>query len=602
MDQPHDERQIWLSPDMACRLAAIDIGSNSVRLFVAEALRGGAYRILDEEREPTRLGRSVSSLGRLDDESMEKTLAALRSFKEIAAGYQVSMLRTIATCAVRESRNGPEFCRRVREEVGLEIEVISGEREARLAFASVQNAFDLAGRNVVMADIGGGSTEIVFATGNLIESIFSTPLGAVRLTEQFSLADPQDAAAFQQSLDQLEAEITTVLKKQTARPLFAPHLLVGCGGTFTTLGEVVMAAKRAANLPVAGYQVSHAEVRHLLDRLRKLPLRARRAMPGMTPDRADIIIAGLSIVDALMKRFRVNLLAVHTRGVRDGLVREMIDELQEAAQPAGDEAALREAAIERLAAACSGELEHGRQVALLAVLAHTGSYLPVASARIDLCDRIFTRIGASDDLARGQSTFMVEMSETANILNNATRRSLIILDEIGRGTSTFDGLSLAWSIVEHLHHQVGAKSLFATHYHELTELASPHVSGSPNSQDSASERASGRLPRVRNYNVAVREWNDQIIFLRKIQPGPADKSYGIQVARLAGVPRPVIDRAKTILRVLEEAELNLQHVAAPDSGSPGETDPGSGRSRRVRRLERDALQELTPPPQLDLFS
>ena len=250
----------------------------------------------------------------------------------------------------------------------------------------------------------------------------------------------------------------------------------------------------------------------------------------------------------------------------------------------------------------AGKSTYIRQVALLAVLAHTGSYLPVASARIDLCDRIFTRIGASDDLARGQSTFMVEMNETANILNNATRRSLVILDEIGRGTSTFDGLSLAWSIVEHLHHQVGAKSLFATHYHELTELASPHVSGSPNSQDSASERASGRLQRVRNYNVAVREWNDQIIFLRKIQPGPADKSYGIQVARLAGVPRSVIDRAKTILRVLEEAELNLQHVAVPDGGTLSETNAGSSRSRRVRRLERNALQELTPPPQLDLFS
>jgi DNA mismatch repair protein MutS len=250
----------------------------------------------------------------------------------------------------------------------------------------------------------------------------------------------------------------------------------------------------------------------------------------------------------------------------------------------------------------AGKSTYIRQVALLTVLAHTGSYIPVASARIDLCDRIFTRIGASDDLARGQSTFMVEMNETANILNNATRRSLVILDEIGRGTSTFDGLSLAWSIVEHLHHQVGAKSLFATHYHELTELASPHVSGSQNSQDSASERASGRLPRVRNYNVAVREWNDQIIFLRKIQPGPADKSYGIQVARLAGVPRSVIDRAKTILRVLEEAELNLQHVAVPDGGTLSETNPGSNRSRRVRRLERDALQELTPPPQLDLFS
>jgi len=158
-----------------------------------------------------------------------------------------------------------------------------------------------------------------------------------------------------------------------------------------------------------------------------------------------------------------------------------------------------------------------RQTALLVLLAHTGSFVPAAAARIDLVDRIFTRIGASDDLARGQSTFMVEMSETANILNNATPLSLIILDEVGRGTSTFDGLSLAWSIVEHLHNVVGAKTLFATHYHELTELAA-------------------RLPRVKNFNVAVREWNDQIVFLRKIVEGATDKSYGIQVARLAACP------------------------------------------------------------------
>jgi DNA mismatch repair protein MutS len=256
----------------------------------------------------------------------------------------------------------------------------------------------------------------------------------------------------------------------------------------------------------------------------------------------------------------------------------------------------------------AGKSTYIRQVALLAVLAHTGSYLPVASARIDLCDRIFTRIGASDDLARGQSTFMVEMSETANILNNATRRSLVILDEIGRGTSTFDGLSLAWSIVEHLHHQVGAKALFATHYHELTELASPHGAGGSEAATEAPRLSptqlstGGRLARVRNYNVAVREWNDQIIFLRKIQPGPADKSYGIQVARLAGVPRPVIDRAKAILRVLEEAELNLQQVASPDTGLMIAADSGRPRSRKVRRVERDALQELSPPPELDLFS
>jgi exopolyphosphatase/guanosine-5'-triphosphate,3'-diphosphate pyrophosphatase len=151
-----DERQIYLSADLACRLGAIDIGSNSVRLLVAEALRGGTYRILDEEREPTRLGRSASAEGRLDDESMDRTVAALRTFKEIATGYQVTRLRTIATCAVREARNGPEFCRRVREEVGLEVEVISGEREARLAFTSVQHAFDLSGRNTIVADIGGG--------------------------------------------------------------------------------------------------------------------------------------------------------------------------------------------------------------------------------------------------------------------------------------------------------------------------------------------------------------------------------------------------------------------------------------------------------------
>ncbi len=214
----------------------------------------------------------------------------------------------------------------------------------------------------------------------------------------------------------------------------------------------------------------------------------------------------------------------------------------------------------------AGKSTYIRQVALLTLLAHTGSFVPAAEARIDLVDRIFTRIGASDDLSRGQSTFMVEMTETANILNNATPRSLIVLDEIGRGTSTFDGLSLAWSIVEHLHNQVGAKTLFATHYHELTELAA-------------------RLPRLKNYNVAVREWNDQIVFLRKIVEGGTDKSYGIQVARLAGVPKPVLERAKQILVNLEESEL---------------TPEGNVRAAR-RQQDREKLKNIAPPPQLDLF-
>jgi DNA mismatch repair protein MutS len=191
----------------------------------------------------------------------------------------------------------------------------------------------------------------------------------------------------------------------------------------------------------------------------------------------------------------------------------------------------------------AGKSTYIRQVALIVLMAQIGSFVPARSAEIGLVDRIFTRVGASDDLSRGQSTFMVEMNETANIVNNATERSLIILDEIGRGTSTFDGLSIAWSVAEFLHDKIKARTLFATHYHELTKLAI--------------ERKG-----VVNFNVAVREWNEQIIFLRKIVPGGADKSYGIQVARLAGLPREILDRAKDILAHLENPNGAVVHTKA----------------------------------------
>ncbi|MCF7788008.1 MAG: DNA mismatch repair protein MutS [Prosthecobacter sp.] len=189
----------------------------------------------------------------------------------------------------------------------------------------------------------------------------------------------------------------------------------------------------------------------------------------------------------------------------------------------------------------AGKSTYLRMTALLTLMAQIGSYLPVASAEVGLVDRIFTRIGASDDLARGQSTFMVEMNETALILNNATERSLVILDEIGRGTSTFDGLSIAWSVAEHIHDKVGSRALFATHYHEITALAQSRSA-------------------VKNYNVAVKEWNQQIIFLRKILPGCAEKSYGIQVARLAGLPEGVIERAKEVLQQLEAGHQPAESV------------------------------------------
>ena len=213
----------------------------------------------------------------------------------------------------------------------------------------------------------------------------------------------------------------------------------------------------------------------------------------------------------------------------------------------------------------AGKSTYMRQVALLTLMAHMGSAIPAKSARIGLVDRIFTRVGASDNLARGLSTFMVEMTETAHILHHATERSLLVLDEIGRGTSTFDGISIAWAVAEYLHDHapVAAKTLFATHYHELTDLALTR-------------------PRVKNFNVAVREWNDQVIFLRRIVAGPASHSYGIQVGRLAGLPIPIIERAKEILRNLESGEFE-------DEGAP-----------RLAK-SRKGGQKLAISPQMALF-
>jgi DNA mismatch repair protein MutS len=213
----------------------------------------------------------------------------------------------------------------------------------------------------------------------------------------------------------------------------------------------------------------------------------------------------------------------------------------------------------------AGKSTYIRQVALIVLMAQIGSFVPAASAEIGLVDRIFTRVGANDDLARGQSTFMVEMNETANIVNNATEHSLVILDEIGRGTSTFDGLSIAWSVAEFLHDKIKSRTLFATHYHELTKLAA--------------ERSG-----VANFNVAVREWNEQIIFLRKIVPGGADKSYGIQVARLAGLPQEILNRAKDI----------LAHLEKPNGTS--EMQPPE--RRKTRRKQSSASNER---PQLELL-
>ena len=230
----------------------------------------------------------------------------------------------------------------------------------------------------------------------------------------------------------------------------------------------------------------------------------------------------------------------------------------------------------------AGKSTYIRQVALLTLMAQIGASIPAESAEIGLVDRIFTRVGASDDLSRGQSTFMVEMNETALIVNNATDRSLVILDEIGRGTATFDGLSIAWSVAEYLHDQIGARSLFATHYHELTALAKSR-------------------PAVVNYTIAVREQGERIVFLRKIVPGTADKSYGIQVARLAGLPDEIINRSKEILAHLE-ANASRPDEERPHAAKPKKKKPTGPPTRGTKPVGHGGEEDLPESPQLSLFS
>jgi DNA mismatch repair protein MutS len=233
-----------------------------------------------------------------------------------------------------------------------------------------------------------------------------------------------------------------------------------------------------------------------------------------------------------------------------------------------------------------------RQVALIVLMAQMGSFVPAQEASVGMVDRIFTRVGASDSLAQGQSTFMVEMQETANILNSATEKSLVILDEIGRGTSTFDGLSIAWAVAEYLHdwQGKGIKTLFATHYHELTDLAATK-------------------PRVKNCNVAVKEWNEEVIFLRKFVDGATNRSYGIQVGRLAGIPAQVLERAKEILKNIEAGELNgvgfpqLAHSKRAMETSSGAqltlfNPPDQKVIHRLRELDVDTMTPLEALNQL----
>ena len=305
------------------RLGAIDVGTNTIRLIVAEVQGDGTYRILDEDREMVRLGEKLDRTGRLSDQAIERALAAIGKMKAIADGFEVTELRAIATSAVREATNGLAFRREVMRRHKVQIEVISGEEEAELAFRSAARHFNLEGRSTAVVDIGGGSVEVILSAGTAIDQVHSLPLGAVRVTERLVRSDPLK----QKHWKAMRKEIDRRIRETISRPSHRAEIMVGSGGSFTALAHMAKWQREGRHGSVQGYVLTPAEVIHLLDRLREAPIEVRRQIPGLSPDRADIIVAGATVIARLAKRLDTQQIMVNEGGIRDGLLLTMITEL-----------------------------------------------------------------------------------------------------------------------------------------------------------------------------------------------------------------------------------------------------------------------------------
>ena len=299
------------------RLAAVDIGTNSIRSIIIQVDAAGKYRILDDEKVTVRLGEGLNQTGSISPAAWERALEALSRQKKIIDGYQVLSIEAVATSAVRKAANGEEFIAAIKSSVGLEVEVISGEAEAELAAQSAFHNFDLEGVRHLIFDIGGGSLELVTALGTHIEDIFSKELGAVFLTENFLKSDPVTPAEHLK----MRKHIRRVLKHSfPGGEHSALHCLVGSGGTVTSIAAMTMAGRRQRYDSSHGYELLRSELVHLLAGLLRMSDKERRSLPGLSPDRSDIIIAGVTVVDELMDFFQVNLMRVNERGIREGLI------------------------------------------------------------------------------------------------------------------------------------------------------------------------------------------------------------------------------------------------------------------------------------------
>lgn len=323
--EPASTPPAWNAPQGPQRVAAIDIGTNSIRLLVAEVHPDGTYRSIDDERDPARIGRGLVQTGLIAERALIRAAESAARMAEIARGLGVSRIRVVGTSAVRDAKNSHELVALVRERTGLELEIISAEEEGRLAFVSAAHAFDLGSVTSGVADTGGGSTQIVLSAGGVTDQIYTLPLGAVRLTEMFG--GPEEASG--PRFKEMRRHIKRTLRRMIGQRPFVPQTMIGTGGTFTTLANILTQQETGSGGPALpwraapGHEVLRAEARHLLDRLRKMPVHERSRIHGLPPERADIFVAGLTVVECLLRHMRVNAVRIHDRGIRDGLVLTM---------------------------------------------------------------------------------------------------------------------------------------------------------------------------------------------------------------------------------------------------------------------------------------
>ena len=342
------------------RLAAIDIGTNTIRSIVVEAHPGGGFRVLDDEKVAVRLGEGLHKTGRISAEAAQRAIDALSRQKKIIDAYQVRAIEAVATSAVRKAGNGKEFIAAIKEQVGLTVTIISGEVEAELAALSAFNNFDLEGARHLLVDIGGGSLELVSTVGSHVEEIFSLDLGALYLTDAFLAKDPISDEA----LSRLRRHIRKQLRETFAPERSTVSALIGSGGTVTAMAAMITAARKESYGSVHGGEILRSDVVHLLAMLLRKNLKERRNIPGLNPERADIIVAGVLVIDELLEFFQINLLKVNERGIREGLILRGLR--QHGMIPAaGGRRTWRDSALD-FAASCHFEKNHALQVAHLA--------------------------------------------------------------------------------------------------------------------------------------------------------------------------------------------------------------------------------------------